>query len=866
LQVHLKRLENQSSVERWDDTRIEAGSPWRKEIETAMSSAVAAVLLITEDFLASDFICQYELPPLLRAAKKKGTLIIPVIGMPCSYSKHRELSKLQAINPLNRTLSKMTAGDQEELWIKVVSQIERKLDAATRRVKPRARRKTASQRVGTMLVLPGSVPAVGRFLGRAEQIARLRAFCADDFGNVAVVQGFYGVGKTTFVAKLAGLVEAEFDGVFWLPCRSDQASPDILFAAIGAFLVDNGDRSPRQFWGNPDPKCLPLKIQRLLSALQARRYLLVFDGFEEWLDADFALGKGAVRSVLMAILRGAHRSKVVLISRKRPLFDPTTEALPFGDYMEETIAGLKRAEAIELLRLSGLDLDEGFLGRLADEYEGNPQWLRIASFQISGLHRDPEELLQNQDADSRIDQLLVHALSDLSDESREVLDLLSTFRQPLTRGDLQQLGFPLSKAVGPVLNRFLARETSSTHLVVIVGPVRKAIVTAQTSARRRELHARAAAYCAKVASGVGGRPESDHVQFALEEAFHRRELGDFAGAGRAVVAVVGRLIEWGYTDQAEAQLNLVVNKPSDPATLGRALLALGRIADLRGKADSALDRFRRAQMLLEDAADHSGHAEALYRIGGVNNALGNLSEAESFLRKSLSVSKKRGISAALAPAELGLGWNLQQLGKPSGVVLRHYELAIAHAEAASDWPVVSAGNRNLGFVLWDKKREKARSRDAYARAGDIAKKHDLVKELSAVEIDLAYLSTVWGDPMRGEEFARRAIDSCTHLGDQYGLGNAYSNLGQALEAQERWPDAASAYRESRRLSVALRNFGGEVFAERGLARLHRRLGETAEAKSILSTALKRAVKRDHRENAETIRRELAALKRGQDRP
>jgi hypothetical protein len=484
LQVHLKRLESQSSVERWDDTRIEAGSQWLKKIELAMRSAVAAVLLITEDFLASDFIRKYELPPLLRAAKKRGTLIIPVLGMPSSYSKHPELSKLQAINPLDRTLSKMTTGEQEELWTKVVSQIEQKLEATARRMKSRARGKTALQRRGKTLALSGTVPVVGRFLGRIEQIARLRAFCTDKVGNVAVVQGFYGVGKTTFVAKIAGLVEAEFDGVFWLQCHRDEATSDVLFSALGAFLAQHGDRSPQQFWKEPDPKNLPLKIQRLLSALQARRYLLVFDGFEEWLDADFALGKGAVRSVLMAILRGAHSSKVVLISRRRPLFDPTTEALPVGDYTEETIFGLEKAEAIELLRLSGLKLDEALLGRLADEYEGNPQWLRIVSFQISGLHRDPEELLQYKDADSRIDQLLENALGDLSNESRDVLDVLSIFRRPLSRGDLQRLAFLDSKALGPVLNRFLAREDPLSHLVVILGPLRKAIVAAHTSERR----------------------------------------------------------------------------------------------------------------------------------------------------------------------------------------------------------------------------------------------------------------------------------------------------------------------------------------------------------------------------------------------
>jgi len=123
LQVHLSPLARQLGIQPWDDRKIQGGALWRAELEAAIATAGVAIMLVTADFISSQFIAEKELPPLLDAVADEGVLILPVIVSASMYTKLPELSRYQAVNDPSRPLVTLTRGKQEAVLADVAERV-----------------------------------------------------------------------------------------------------------------------------------------------------------------------------------------------------------------------------------------------------------------------------------------------------------------------------------------------------------------------------------------------------------------------------------------------------------------------------------------------------------------------------------------------------------------------------------------------------------------------------------------------------------------------------------------------------------------------------------------------------------------------
>ena len=124
LLVHLRPLEKAGKIDLWVDTQIKVGEKWKQVIESALSNARTAIMLISADFLASDFIIDNELPPLLKKAETDGTKIIPVILAPCRFTRDPNLKHFQAVNDPAQPISELSYHQREVIYDRVSQIVE----------------------------------------------------------------------------------------------------------------------------------------------------------------------------------------------------------------------------------------------------------------------------------------------------------------------------------------------------------------------------------------------------------------------------------------------------------------------------------------------------------------------------------------------------------------------------------------------------------------------------------------------------------------------------------------------------------------------------------------------------------------------
>ncbi len=125
LKVNLDVLEDKYPIDVWADTKIQSGERWKDRIEGALNRARVAVLLVSQDFLASDFIKRYELPVLLEAAASKGLTILWVAITP-SMVHETEIVTYQATNNPDRPLDSLSRPN----WQRELVEISKKIKSA----------------------------------------------------------------------------------------------------------------------------------------------------------------------------------------------------------------------------------------------------------------------------------------------------------------------------------------------------------------------------------------------------------------------------------------------------------------------------------------------------------------------------------------------------------------------------------------------------------------------------------------------------------------------------------------------------------------------------------------------------------------
>jgi len=285
LEVLLKPVVRARRLRVWADPHIPVGNDWRRDIAAAIERTRVGLLLVSGDFLASDFIMDEELPALIA----RGVPLAPVLVSDCLWKRVPELARVQWLHDPGRDDALDLVADRRgERNRRLTAICERLIalvpeDAAAHPAPAQppvvvgalpVEVVPSGPEAGLLDGVPGLPPG---YLARDELWALIDAVVATEPGAVGLtgdvealgLHGQGGIGKSVLACALARDegVRARFpDGVYWVSVgeHADVLAVQLeLLARLGV-----ADRAPR----SPDEA-----RDQLAEVLHGRGVLLVVD-------------------------------------------------------------------------------------------------------------------------------------------------------------------------------------------------------------------------------------------------------------------------------------------------------------------------------------------------------------------------------------------------------------------------------------------------------------------------------------------------------------------------------------------------------------------------------------------------------------
>lgn len=329
LEVPDDKLEHWESdkLKLWDDSRIKPGDEWEREIESALAQARIAVLLVTQDFLASSYIQEKELPVLL-GAQKAGELKLLWIAWSPSTFKTTELAPIEALNKPERPLTTIDRAPRDTALVDIAEKIRQAAGALKEARGPHP----AVEAPPIPCPYPGlesfSEKYAGYFFGRDEEIEELLQDI--DRLRFLVVLGPSGSGKSSLLH--GGLLPRLPSGAWMIEkIRPQQYQADYLEDRFPGLSKDPGKAVDAY----------------LASRSRDARVLLIVDQFEECFSRMDETQQGRFFTILM-LLREQPRCTVVLALR----------AAFFEDLMSSGLWPVDKDHRLEIAPLRGERLRE----------------------------------------------------------------------------------------------------------------------------------------------------------------------------------------------------------------------------------------------------------------------------------------------------------------------------------------------------------------------------------------------------------------------------------------------------------------------------------------------------------------------------
>ncbi len=421
---HLSILQHAGFIGLWSDDQIGAGANWETEINQAIKQAKVAILLVSANFLASDFIAGKEVSSLLNRRKHEGLVIFPVIAKACAWQTVDWLTKMR-VRPKRGKPVWSDAGSHVDEELAAIAEEIAHIINALGSVHRSISQRDSKPRCPYPGMVPFSAEDARFFYGRQTEINRMTRLLRDR--RRLFVIGPSGSGKSSLV----------FAGV--LP-----KLPETNFFRKKPWLVRTM-RPGSQPWSTLERAIRgdPIRPNQTAANLlandpAARQLLLVIDQFEELFTQVEQAEQNRFITALQA-LRSVENCALVIIIR----------ADFYHDLMKSNLWPVKQGERLEVAPLRGkmlrlaieqpatevkVKLEAGLVERLLADAADEPGALPLVQETMVQLWEEMRDCLLPLSAYERLTSGGRSGLAGaMADRAEAILDELEPIQRPIAR-------------------------------------------------------------------------------------------------------------------------------------------------------------------------------------------------------------------------------------------------------------------------------------------------------------------------------------------------------------------------------------------------------------------------------------------------
>jgi hypothetical protein len=215
LDKHLSNLKRQNRIASWYDGDINPGTDWKAQILEHLRKAQIILLLVSADFMASDFCYSIEMTQAIARHDANQARVIPILLRPTAW-KGAPFANLQALPSDNKAVTSWP--NQDEAFVNIAEGIQRVVEALA-----------ATTPVSIAQVSTWNVPSTRNalFTDREEVLTELhealRAGKTTASPQPQAISGLGGMGKTQNAVEYAYRHKGDYDAVLWVKAESREA-------------------------------------------------------------------------------------------------------------------------------------------------------------------------------------------------------------------------------------------------------------------------------------------------------------------------------------------------------------------------------------------------------------------------------------------------------------------------------------------------------------------------------------------------------------------------------------------------------------------------------------------------------------------